>query len=250
MNEYLDLEAESPESGDKYEEDTADEEATRQVPNMHSGGDKGIRSPLPKRHRINKGGPSHVRKKMVRRNLQITVIPEEEEMQLTTDLLITTLQPTPAQEDASDNAPPLTAVLSTPIAIYPVCTDELPLTSGADALIDTQVVPPSSPITGLVSLSKLQSFLLILEIIFIMDLTLLLSSCLYMNNLKHLCILQQELNWRTKQITLELVDLYVILEVQPMSTMLITSRPNQFQTNSHILGWMSQEVALVGLYLP
>lgn len=93
MSENLDLEVESPESRDSYEEDATDEEATREVLDMLSGKDEGIESPSSKYHLINEGGPSHGRKKMVRCTLHSTVIPGEKVVQLATHLLTTAPQP-------------------------------------------------------------------------------------------------------------------------------------------------------------
>lgn len=88
------------------------------------------------------------------------IIPEETAAQLGVDLLTTVLQSNPAQETNPADTPTIMNSLNEPAVNSPIHTNELLTTGGVDALLETQIAPPSSPITGLVFFGKFRSLLL------------------------------------------------------------------------------------------
>lgn len=90
------------------------------------------------------GEPTRGRKKIVWCILPTMIIPEEETVQLAANLLTSTLQMMPTQENTP--APPLDAmgVADAPTLNSPNHTEDLPPASGTGTLIDTAIVLPST----------------------------------------------------------------------------------------------------------
>lgn len=157
MGKYLDLEAESFDvEGGSEDDDTGDGAAeVEEAPESAGGKDENTRSPSPKHRRRGRGEPTCGRKKTVQCTLPIMITPKKETVQFTADLLASTFQTAPAQEDITASSLDVTGVADALALNPPDHIEELPPTSKMGSLIDIAVVPLSSPTTELVSISKI-----------------------------------------------------------------------------------------------
>lgn len=129
----------SSDGGDGSENADAGDDAARVGDILATTGDddEPIRSPSPKHRQMTRGKPARKRKRIVERTLPTIVLPKEATIQFATDLLVSTLPTSPAQEDIPAHPSSVAGALDVPI---PEHTTELPSTSGTRALLDHSYV--------------------------------------------------------------------------------------------------------------